>query len=380
MHSIKAKLFSLAMAGGMLLALVGCNMSTPSTVGSIGGVEIPAGVYLLMQYNAYTTASRAADLATGESANDVKTVLKAQCTGTIGDEEVTATGAEYVEKLTTRSMEYYAAVEKTFADLGGELDDSDLETVSSNADSLWSSNGDLYQANGIARSSLETYLQNSQKAKKILELTYGENGTTPVTEDEYKTFIADNCYYIETVQFPLINYSNYTVADTDQKTAIADIAEQCRADLAAQATGETASSSTLYTAAMTYVPQAMSELGTTLESAQAVYYAASQLFTPSSLSSYDSDDGNRITDPLDAVAQGEWTTIDLGSAIMVARRLDPLKTGYTVENFVSSNDLLSEMKSTDLQNDLYAAGAAMDHALDASAVKTYAASKIKKTV
>ena len=77
MRSIKTKLFSLGMAASMLLALGGCAMSTPANVGSIGGVEIPAGVYLLAQYNSYNTASGLADLATGETANDVKVVLKA---------------------------------------------------------------------------------------------------------------------------------------------------------------------------------------------------------------------------------------------------------------------------------------------------------------
>lgn len=93
MRSIKTKLFSLGMAASMLLALGGCAMSTPANVGSIGGVEIPAGVYLLAQYNSYNTASGLADLATGETANDVKAVLKAQCTGTINGEEVTTDGA-----------------------------------------------------------------------------------------------------------------------------------------------------------------------------------------------------------------------------------------------------------------------------------------------
>ena len=51
MRSIKTKLFSLAMAVSMVLALAGCAMSAPSTVGSIGGVEIPAGIYLLAQYS-----------------------------------------------------------------------------------------------------------------------------------------------------------------------------------------------------------------------------------------------------------------------------------------------------------------------------------------
>ena len=231
MRSIKTKLFSLGMAASMLLALGGCAMSTPANVGSIGGVEIPAGVYLLAQYNSYNTASGLADLATGETANDVKTVLKAQCTGTINGEEVTTDGADYISQLTSHAIEYYAAVEKEFDELGGVLDDAATAEAANSADSLWNSNGDLYTANGISKSTVETYLLNAQKAKAILNLTYGADGTSPVTEAEYTDYVNNDCYYVETVQFPLVNYSSYSLATDDQKSQIEDIAAQCLAEL-----------------------------------------------------------------------------------------------------------------------------------------------------
>ena len=109
---MKQKFISLALAVMLLLGVTGCAMSTPASVGSIGGVDIPAGIYLLAQYNAYNTASGAAKLATGETASNVKAVLKAECTGTINGEEVTTDGADYVARLTLRSLQYYAAVEK----------------------------------------------------------------------------------------------------------------------------------------------------------------------------------------------------------------------------------------------------------------------------
>ena len=379
MRSVKTKLFSLALAVSMVLALAGCNMSAPSTVGSIGGVEIPAGIYLMAQYNAYNTASGVADLATGETASDVKAVLKAECTGTIGDEEVTATGSEYVARLTTRSLEYYAAVEKEFADRNGVLDDAATAEAANSADNLWSSNGDLYTANGIAKSTVETYLLNTQKAKALLEMTYGADGSAPVTDDEYTAYVNDDCYYIEAVQFPLMDYSSYTFADDDQKAAIMATAENCLAELSETATAETASNSALYTAAMTYVPQAMSALGTDMDASQAVYYAASQLYTPDDLASYGSDEYNNLTDPLDEAGLNNWTVINLGTTILVARRIDPFKT-YSVEELNNMYDLLSDMKLTDLQNDLYAAGAALEHDLNSSAMNTYSASKIKKNV
>ncbi len=379
MRSVKTKLFSLALAVSMVLALAGCNMSAPSTVGSIGGVEIPAGIYLMAQYNAYNTASGVANLATGETASDVKAVLKAECTGTIGDEEVTATGSEYVARLTTRSLEYYAAVEKEFADRNGVLDDAATAEAANSADNLWSSNGDLYTANGIAKSTVETYLLNTQKAKALLEMTYGADGSAPVTDDEYTAYVNDDCYYIEAVQFPLMDYSSYTFADDDQKAAIMATAENCLAELSETATAETASNSALYTAAMTYVPQAMSALGTDMDASQAVYYAASQLYTPDDLASYGSDEYNNLTDPLDEAGLNNWTVINLGTTILVARRIDPFKT-YSVEDLNNMYDLLSDMKLTDLQNDLYAAGAALEHDLNSSAMNTYSAAKIKKNV
>ena len=379
MRSIKTKLFSLAMAVSMVLALAGCAMSTPSTVGSLGGIEIPAGIYLLAQYNSYNTAANAAELATGETASDVKAVLKATCTGTIGDEKVTATGSEYVAKLTDRAISYYAEVERRFTEMNGVLDDAATAEAADSADSLWSTSGDLYTANGISKTSLQTYLLNAQKAKALLNMTYGPDGTTPVAEDEYTDFVNNDCYYIEAVQFPLVDYSTYSMADDDQKAAIMATAESCMAELNTTATAETASNSALYTAAMTYVPQAMAAMGSSLDASQAVYYAASQLYTPDDLSSYGSDEYNNLTDPLDEAGLNNWTTINLGTTILVARKIDPFKT-YTVDELNSMYDLLSSMKSTDIQSDLYAAGAALEHNLNSSALNTYSASKIKKNV
>ena len=44
------------------------------------------------------------------------------------------------------------------------------------------------------------------------------------------------------------------------------------------------------------------------------------------------------------------------------------------------NDLLTSMKSDAIQDELYAAGAALDHNLNSAAMNTYSASKIKKNV
>lgn len=377
------KFTSLGLAATMALTVTGCNLSAPTTVGNIGGVEIPAGVYLLAQYNAYNSASSVAELATGETASDVKAVLKATCSGTIGEEEVTATGAEYVEKLTMRSLEYYAAVENTFEQLGGVLDDAATAEAAATADSLWTSNGDLYTANGIGKESVLNYLLNAEKAQACMELIYGEGGSEEVSDADYTAYVEDECRYLDTLQFSLIDYNTYAMAGEEQAEQIRALAQQAADSLNEQATAETSASDVyfnLYMAASEYLPQAYQAMGASFDMNQLPYFFGSQLYHADDLSSFENEDGsNDLTDPLDAAGKGKWIVLDLGYNILVVRDSDPFAY-QTLDELKTSADLLNAMKSEEVQERFYNEGAALEQALNQSAMNTYKASKIKKTV
>ncbi len=378
MKSLRAKFLSLGMAMLLLLAASGCTITTPSSVGSIGDVEIPAGIYLLAQYNAYNTASSDADLATGESARDVKAVLRAECTGTIGDEEVTTDGADYIAQLTLRSLEYYAAVETMFDELGGVLDDAATSEAADTAASVWESNGDLYAANGISQATIEQYLLNNQKAQACLELLYGENGQTPVTEAEYTDYLQNECLYIDEVQLPLFDANTYAFADEEQAAEIQALAEECAATLNEWATAEQGRSErqvSMIEAASEYIPRTGEILGATMESAQALQYISSQLMTPDTLTSY----GDSLTEAADAAGENTWFTYDTGMSVAVMCSVDPLEA-YSLQELIEGYDLLRTMKGTEMDNQFYAEGAALAHNLDQSAMNTYKPGNIKTEV
>ncbi|HJB42046.1 MAG TPA: hypothetical protein H9945_06050 [Candidatus Gemmiger avicola] len=378
MKSLRAKFLSLGMAMLLLLAASGCTITTPSSVGSIGDVEIPAGIYLLAQYNAYNTASGDADLATGESARDVKAVLRAECTGTIGDEEVTTDGADYIAQLTLRSLEYYAAVETMFDELGGVLDDAATSEAADTAASVWESNGDLYAANGISQATIEQYLLNNQKAQACLELLYGENGQTPVTEAEYTDYLQNECLYIDEVQLPLFDANTYAFADEEQAAEIQALAEECAATLNEWATAEQGRSErqvSMIEAASEYIPRTGEILGATMESAQALQYISSQLMTPDTLTSY----GDSLTEAADAAGENTWFTYDTGMSVAVMCSVDPLEA-YSLQELIEGYDLLRTMKGTEMDNQFYAEGAALAHNLDQSAMNTYKPGNIKTEV
>lgn len=378
MKSLRAKFLSLGMAMLLLLAASGCTITTPSSVGSIGDVKIPAGIYLLAQYNAYNTASGDADLATGESARDVKAVLRAECTGTIGDEEVTTDGADYIAQLTLRSLEYYAAVETMFDELGGVLDDAATSEAADTAASVWESNGDLYAANGISQATIEQYLLNNQKAQACLELLYGENGQTPVTEAEYTDYLQNECLYIDEVQLPLFDANTYAFADEEQAAEIQALAEECAATLNEWATAEQGRSErqvSMIEAASEYIPRTGEILGATMESAQALQYISSQLMTPDTLTSY----GDSLTEAADAAGENTWFTYDTGMSVAVMCSVDPLEA-YSLQELIEGYDLLRTMKGTEMDNQFYAEGAALAHNLDQSAMNTYKPGNIKTEV
>ena len=378
MKSLRAKFLSLGMAMLLLLAASGCTITTPSSVGSIGDVEIPAGIYLLAQYNAYNTASGDADLATGESARDVKAVLRAECTGTIGDEEVTTDGADYIAQLTLRSLEYYGAVETMFDELGGVLDDAATSEAADTAASVWESNGDLYAANAISQATIEQYLLNNQKAQACLELLYGENGQTPVTEAEYTDYLQNECLYIDEVQLPLFDANTYAFADEEQAAEIQALAEECAATLNEWATAEQGRSErqvSMIEAASEYIPRTGEILGATMESAQALQYISSQLMTPDTLTSY----GDSLTEAADAAGENTWFTYDTGMSVAVMCSVDPLEA-YSLQELIEGYDLLRTMKGTEMDNQFYAEGAALAHNLDQSAMNTYKPGNIKTEV
>ena len=379
---MKHNTLSLLLAAALAASLAGCAFSTPASVGRIGDIEIPAGIYLLTQYNDYSTAASAAALEDGQTTGDVAAVLAAEATGTIGDEEVTATGREYLARLTLRDLEYYAAVETAFAAMGGTLSEDDLATIASSADSLWTSNGDVYAANGIGKESLTSYLTTARKATALLELKYGDDGQTPAADAEYESYIEDSCLYVDSIEFPIFDYSTYTLADADQKADIQAIAEDCAAALNDEAIPLTAAD--LVTALATpiaaeYLPQAMEVMGVEFDTGDAGYYVSSYLLRDTDLATYDTDDGgNTLRDAVDA-ADGDWTVVDLTTSIVVARKADAFKGG-TLAELKEQYGLLSALKGEELQNELYAQGAALPHSLDEGAMNTYKAANIKRSV
>lgn len=348
------RILALLLAALLALGCVGCTFSTPAAVGKVGDEEISAGVYLLLQLNAYTEA---ANKLSDSSADVLSSTIK------VDDQDVA--GADFIADRTHELLGDYAATRQVFANAGGSLSEEDQNYVHSYAQNLWETNKDTYQANGIGQTSLESFVEYSVMRQALPELLYGQNGTAaPVSDEELTTYINDNYRSARFIGFPLLNYSTYTALDEEGDKTVTQLAQQASERLKA---GEDAQA-----VADELLPQVFTLLGMEYSAESADGSVGSTVFSPSQMEYY----GSEVKDKLLAAKPGDALVADISLSRM-AMVMEPVLNETTTLDSLRSNALV-EMKSNDLDTLLKETAEGFAWELDEKAMKTYSASKIKK--
>ena len=157
----------------LLLSLTGCG-NKPANIATFDGGEIPAGVYILNEYNQYVNFMNY----TGQSSLSTK----------ITEEE---TLEEVILSDALLSMKNYAAVETECKRLGIELSEEELNGIKGEAKKLYSDNKELYEGKGIGLSSVEKTGISNTLSMKLLDKLYGEGGEMEVSLEEKNKFLND---------------------------------------------------------------------------------------------------------------------------------------------------------------------------------------------
>ncbi len=381
---LKQKLLACVATIALCLGMVGCNVSTPATVGTVGDVEITAGIYLISQFQAYQTVLGYAN--TEQSSMSVSDFIKETVyiaeDGTMapepaeGEEQTgeARTVADFIASETLANLQYYAAVETMFAELGGELTAEETAYAESYAEQLWEYYGDLYTANGIGESTLLAYQCTSMKQSALLDLIYGTDGTEAVSDDDLTAFLNDSMYYGTYLSVPLYNTSDYTFADTDQQTEIvAALTVAADAFNESMADAEDADAIGMFTTALEdNVTAAYDVMGSTFDTSTVADSLVSDMYGYSTLESYFDTD---VLAAIAALDMNEATAFyaDYTSA-MIFMRCDPLTQGYTLDDLRTT--ILSEMMADTLVTLTEETGAALADNLDTDAMAKFPTKKI----
>ena len=372
---MKKKLIALLAAVAMVFSLAACG-STPDSVGTIGTVDITSGLYLLAQYDAY---QKAADLATSEQdATDVKAFLKQTIT-VDSDSGETATVSDYVARKTLENLQTYAATELRFDELGGQLTAEEEAQADSYASQLMEQYGDTYKANGIGLNTVQRFERILIKSSDLLELVYGVDGETPVSDADLTSHLENNMYELAYYTIPLYNTSTYASADDDQITEMLNLAQSAIDDVNSYAAtladlSDSTNSSMLMGAFSGVVTSALPDIYKVLNSTYSSDSDAPslELIGDSTVTSAFTADG--AADTVRSLSIGQAAALKYnGYAMMAVLRLDPLSLN-SLDNL--RTQVLNDMKSEELTDALAAYGASLEHNLSSSAMNRMPASKI----
>lgn len=374
---MKKRILSLLAALGLTLGLAGCTISTPDTVGTIGDVSISSGMYLLSQYQAYNAAM-------GYASDDqqdlsVKAFLKE--TITITDEETGESKdwlvSDYVAEETRRNLQYYAAVKTRFAALGGELTQEEIDAADQTAQQIWDANTELYEANGFGLVTIQEYEYTLTMADNLLELVYGPEGETPVSDEDLTSYVENDMIYGYYTSVPLYNTETYASDEelsTEAKGYVQAAVDQYNT-LAAEsgADSNTVIYANLYTALSDNLPGAYAAFDNTYTADDAI---DASFFTDTVLSSYYTEEQG---DAIRSAAVGEAVLLDGSSySCEVFVRAFPLENN-TLDDV--RDIALQDMKGTALQESLYDFGAGeLADGLDSSAMAKMPASRVVLSV
>ena len=373
---MKKKLIALVCALALAVGLVGCSLSTPDSVGTIGNVDISSGLYLLAQFDAYQTA---ADLASDDQdATKVSSFLKATITVDDATGE-TAVVSDYVAQKTLENLESYAAIETRFDELGGVLTPDEETQADSYASQLMEQYGDTYKANGIGLNTVQRFERILIKSSDLLELVYGVDGETPVSDADLTSHLENNMYELAYYTIPLYNTSTYASADDDQITQMLALTQDAVDQTNAYAASLTGLSDSDFSSALlgyfssvvtSALPEVYAVLGSTYSSDSNA--PSLELIGDSTVTSAFTAEG--AADTIRGLSIGQAAAVKYNSyALMAALRLDPLSLKALDD---LRGQVLNDMKGEELSEALTAYGASLEHNLSSSAMNRMPASKI----
>lgn len=191
------------LAATVIASIMMCTVSCADTTWTVksGEYTVPAGVYLGYLTDAYYTAAY--------SVTDTETDLF--------DQEIDGKkAADYIKDTAMNSVERYLLVEKLFDEYKLSFTEDETEVFEATLENYWASLSTLYEENGCGKESYKKILLTDEKAQKIFEYYYSEEGVEAVSEKERKEFFTNNYAKIKYID---VQYSAHFDGVTTESTA-----------------------------------------------------------------------------------------------------------------------------------------------------------------
>ena len=222
------KWLGLLTAGTMIAALFGSCMGHQYKIaGTVDGVEIPAGLYLNFQLNAFELAGASSEnlqyeisLAQQLSQPITPVVLDAMIEG--------MTGRDWILHNTEEMCLTYAATTRLAETNGITLSEENQLNVDTLTSNYFNYFQQMYVSNGIGEPSIRLYWENQYLHENLFKALYAEGAEKAPSREEIAAHFAESNAHVNSVSIPLTNTSG---AVADDPFGVLDEAEALLAEL-----------------------------------------------------------------------------------------------------------------------------------------------------
>ena len=198
-----------AVGVALLLVLSGCGQN-PVWVYEYNAEQLPAGVYIAYQISALAQVENQVLTARYMEGNYEELALKDLLAQTYEEQLV----ADWVANKAQEQAKMYYAVHQQAEQRGIALTAEEQSAISASVNNLWATSQKLYEKNGISKDSLYKIQEASALQDALFLALYGEEGETPVTEQEIEAYFAENYAKAEYIALPKTAADNQETGET----------------------------------------------------------------------------------------------------------------------------------------------------------------------
>jgi len=340
---IAAAVLTVAMTAALF---TGCSKNYDKVV-TVDGMEFSPSMYLCAQYNAYNTAW-------SKVGEDVEDVLSE----TIED----MPAADWIRSEAIKNLQVYAWTEKTFEEMGLELNELDTGYIDELVEYYWPYNEEYYKANGIGKETYTKFNIFSYKFDKIFSEMYGEDGEKAVSEAEYEAYMDENYARVTGFYMPKQDKLGKELGEKDM-----DVIKGYCAD----AVNELNSGADLEETAEKFKTLAGDYL-----KLEVLYEDADENVIDSYIGKNSTAFSGEVEEQAFALVPGsEYVWGEMDEDFIVYKRIENFSEGSELEDVKSS--LLAEMKSEEYNTYVQEQAEQLETEVDSAAVKYYSVDKIK---
>lgn len=199
------------LAAGVLACTLGVSLTACGAdtrwIASVGGEEIPAGIYVISQMQAVTEA---------QSSEDFDSTLTDIHENVIDDKDFDTWVLDRAKEMVTE----YAAIETMFDEEGLTLSDEDLESIDYYVESMWSYYEEPYTGYGISEDSYTKYVTDQYKYTALFNARYGEGGSDEVSSDEVTDYLLEHYAVVQVLPFSTIDSETGEAMDDTAKNDV----------------------------------------------------------------------------------------------------------------------------------------------------------------